>query len=149
MIKFGIVTEYDNTTGMADIEYVRPDACDKCGACAGASRKETITLKADCHEGDWVKVELPEGRFLGATALAYALPLGGFAMGLGLGYFLGGGQDLITVLGAAVGVGFAFTALKMIDRQAIDGHKEWVPQVTAVYHEKPGLDDIGCDNFKS
>lgn len=82
MIKFGQVQAYDKTTGEATIVYMRPDACAKCGACGGGGKSRSIRLKADCAVGDWVKVELPDGRFLGATALAYALPLACFLLGL-------------------------------------------------------------------
>ena len=85
MIKFGQVQAYDKTTGEATIVYMRPDACAKCGACGGGGKSRSIRLKADCAVGDWVKVELPDGRFLGATALAYALPLACFLLGLFLG----------------------------------------------------------------
>ena len=88
MIKFGQVQAYDKTTGEATIVYMRPDACAKCGACGGGGKSRSIRLKADCAVGDWVKVELPDGRFLGATALAYALPLACFLLGLPLVYAL-------------------------------------------------------------
>ena len=62
MIKFGQVQAYDKTTGEATIVYMRPDACAKCGACGGGGKSRSIRLKADCAVGDWVKVELPDGR---------------------------------------------------------------------------------------
>ena len=34
-------------------------------ACGGGGKSRSIRLKADCSVGDWVKVELPDGRFLG------------------------------------------------------------------------------------
>ena len=75
MIKFGQVQAYDKTTGEATIVYMRPDACAKCGACGGGGKSRSIRLKADCAVGDWVKVELPDGRFLGATALVNFLAI--------------------------------------------------------------------------
>ena len=99
MIKFGQVQAYDKTTGEATIVYMRPDACAKCGACGGGGKSRSIRLKADCAVGDWVKVELPDGRFLGATALAYALPLACFLLGLFLGYSLSGGMGAVGASG--------------------------------------------------
>ena len=66
---------------MIEVRFERPEACAKCGACGGGGKSRSIRLKADCAVGDWVKVELPDGRFLGATALAYALPLACFSAG--------------------------------------------------------------------
>ena len=51
-------------------------------------KSRSIRLKADCAVGDWVKVELPDGQFVSATAIAYALPLACFLMGLFLGLSL-------------------------------------------------------------
>ena len=82
MIKFGQVQAYDKTTGEATIVYMRPDACAKCGACGGGGKSRSIRLKADCAVGDWVKVELPDGRFVSATAIAACLLSAGPVPGL-------------------------------------------------------------------
>ena len=77
MTKFGRVTAFDASSGMATIVYERPQACEKCGACSGRGYTGTLVIQAHCAVGDWVRVELPDGRFLGASALAYVLPLCG------------------------------------------------------------------------
>ena len=119
MVKFGQVTAYDPQTGMAEISYIRPDACAKCGACSSLNKTGKITLQipasvaspASCAPGSWVKVFLPDGKFLSAAALAYALPLLGFLAGLLLGYFLSGKQDLWAVLGGLAGIGLCLPFL--------------------------------------
>lgn len=126
MIKFGQVQAYDKTTGEATIVYMRPDACAKCGACGGGGKSRSIRLKADCAVGDWVKVELPDGRFLGATALAYALPLACFLLGLFLGYSLSGGMELWALLGSAIGLSLSAVALRLFELR-LRQRPEWTP----------------------
>lgn len=143
MMKFGQVMAYDEATGEATIVYTRPDACAKCGACGGGGKSRSIRLKADCAVGDWVKVELPDGRFVRATAIAYALPLACFLAGLFLGYGLSGGEELWALLGSAVGLSLSAIALRLAELRL--GHRpEWTPRVCAVYHDKPEIEDIGC-----
>ena len=67
MTKFGRVTAFDASSGMATIVYERPQACEKCGACSGRGYTGTLVIQAHCAVGDWVRVELPDGRFLGAS----------------------------------------------------------------------------------
>lgn len=147
MTKFGQVQAYDEKTGEATIVYIRPDACAKCGACGSMNRTGSICLKADCKAGDWVRVELPDGRFMKATLLAYVLPLAGFLIGLFLGYLFSGGQELWALLGSVIGLGLCAAALRLTDKR-ISGRAEWTPYVSAVYHEKPGMDDIGCGGVR-
>ena len=75
MTKFGEVIGYDPQSGVAVIRYTRPEACAKCGACGGKAQETVIRLKTTeaCRVGNWVKVELPDGRFLHAAALALSL----------------------------------------------------------------------------
>lgn len=143
MTKFGQVQAYDEKTGEATIVYIRPDACAKCGACGSQSQTGSIRLKADCAAGDWVRVELPDGRFMKATLLAYVLPLLGFLFGLFLGYFLSGGRELWALLGSLLGLGLCAAVLRLTEKR-ISGRSEWTPYVSAVYHQKPEMEDIGC-----
>ena len=143
MTKFGQVYEYNEETKMATVRFERPDACKKCGACGNGSQTGTITLKADCKVGDWVRVELPEGRFLSATALIYVLPLFGLLLGLGLGWLLGNGSDIAMLIGAIACVGLSVGALYFIDKR-IAGKPEWTPRVTEVYSSLPDIEQIGC-----
>ncbi|NLO85508.1 MAG: SoxR reducing system RseC family protein [Clostridiales bacterium] len=143
MTKFGQVNAYNDSTGLATIHYVRPDACDKCGACGMGSKTGSIDLIAECKEGDWVRVELPDERFITASALAYGLPLLGFLLGLFLGYFLSDSNELWAIFGSIFGLGLCMLALK-INEKRIAGKPEWSPHVVAVYQTKPDLAEIGC-----
>ena len=115
MTKFGQVSAFDASTGMATIVYARPDACEKCGACGTKTHQGSISLKADCVQGDWVRVELPDGQFLKATSIAYLVPLCGFVLGLMLGYFLSGKNELIAFLGAMGGLALSLVPLMLAD----------------------------------
>ena len=117
MTKFGQVLAYNENTGIAAIGFNRPDACEKCGACGAQSHQGTIELKADCKPGDWVRVELPQGRFLQATALAYVLPLAGLLGGLLLGFLGGGGADGPTLLGGGLGLGISLLLLWLNEKR--------------------------------
>lgn len=143
MTKFGQVYEYDTATGMASIHFERPEACAKCGACGSGSQKGSVTLKAQCAVGDWVRVELPEGRFLSATAIAYVIPLIAFLVGIGLGWLLGNGNDLAMLAGALAGIGVSVGILYLVNRR-ISGRPEWTPRVTEVYQTAPDMSQIGC-----
>ena len=143
MTKFGQVYEYNEATHQASIKFSRPEACAKCVACGTLSQTGTITLTADCKVDDWVRVELPEGRFLEATAIAYVIPLVGLLAGIALGWYLGGGSDGTTLLGALLGLAVSAGVLWIINRR-ITNRPEWTPRVTAVFAEKPTVDEFGC-----
>ena len=143
MTKFGQVKAYNEQTGVATVAFERPEACAKCGGCGLKSQTGIIELKADCQPGDWVRVELPEGRFLQATAMAYVIPLFGLLAGLGLGGWLGGGSDLGALLGGGLGLGIALLLLRLTERR-IAGKAEWTPHISEVFASKPSIEDIGC-----
>lgn len=143
MIKFGQVTAYNAQTRMATITYIRPDACEKCGGCNAMSQTGSITLKADCKEGDWVRVELPDNRFLSATLMAYVIPLVGFVGGLFLGNLLSGGNELWAMGGSLIGLGLGLVGMKLCDK-LISGKPEWTPHIAQVYDQKPDTGVLGC-----
>ena len=141
MTKFGQVIAYNKNTGMATIRYARPEACEKCGACS-TGREETIRLKTDAPVDSWVRVELPDGRFLSAAFLAYIVPLVLFLAGFFLGHYAFG-TDGMTILFAFIGLAFGGVAIFFINRR-IAGRPEWTPHITAVYDECPDGTQIAC-----
>ena len=147
MIKFGQVTAYDETTGMATISYVRPDACAKCGGCGSMNQTGTIELKADCKAGDWVKVVLPDSRFMTATVVAYIIPLVCFLLGWFAGFRISDGSELWALAGSLIGVGLSLIGLRLNEKR-IAGKPEWTPHVAEVYETKPDMDAIGCGGME-
>ena len=143
MIKFGQVVSYDEKTGVAAIEYVRPDACAKCGACQSMNKTGRIELRCECEQGDWVRIVMPEKNFMGAMTIAYGLPLVLFLAGLALGYVCSGKSEGWALIGSLIGIGVSLILLK-INEKRIAGKPDWTPQVDAVYKDKPQIDDLGC-----
>jgi len=143
MIKFGQVINKNEAKGLVTVRFSRPEACGKCNACGTGSQKGEVTLPSDCPVDTWVRVEMPEGRFIQATALVYVVPLVGLVLGLFLGWKLGTGSDLWTVLGAIGGLGLSLGVLYIVDKK-VSGKPEWTPRITAVYSGKPTISDIGC-----
>lgn len=143
MIKYGQVQAYDPQTGTATIAYVRPDACAKCGGCSSMNQTNTIDLKCVCDVGDWVRIVLPDGHFMGAMGMAYGLPLGLFLGGLAAGYLLSGRSEGWAIVGSFIGLGLSLIALKLNERR-ISGKPEWTPRVDGVYKDRPPMDDVGC-----
>ena len=147
MIKFGQVTAYDEATRTATISYVRPDACAKCGGCGSMNQTGFIQLKADCRVGNWVKVVLPDSRFMTATVIAYVIPLICFLAGLFIGYTASGQSELWALLGSLIGVGASLLVLRLNEKR-IAGKPEWTPHVAEVYETKPDMDAIGCGGME-
>lgn len=148
MIKFGQVIAYDEHTHNATIRYIRPDACAKCGACGSLNQSGEITLKAECAVGNWVRVVLPDEKFVSASLLAYALPLVGLIVGLLAGYFLSGKNELVSAAGAILGIGAALLIQRLHEKKR-GGRAEWQPRVDAVYLGKPDELMIGCKGSMS
>lgn len=142
MKQLGQVTEYNTRTGEATIIYARPDACDKCGACGTSSKTGSIRLHAQLSPGNWVRVELPDNRFIKATALAYGMPLVALLIGLGVGFFLGG-TDLWALLGGLITLGFSVLILHHLEKR-MKQNKVWTPHIAQVYEQKPSPDVFGC-----
>ncbi|MBP3645357.1 MAG: SoxR reducing system RseC family protein [Clostridia bacterium] len=147
MIKFGHVLSYNEKTGVATIEYVRPDACAKCGACQSMNKTGSIELRCDCSEGDWVRIVMPEKNFMGAMTIAYGIPLALFLLGLALGYTLSGQSEGWALLGSFIGLAVSLICLKLNEKR-IAGKPGWTPRVDAVYKTKPEMDDLGCGGIK-
>jgi sigma-E factor negative regulatory protein RseC len=143
MVKFGQIIARNESKGLVTVKFSRPEACGKCGACGPQAQKGEVTMLSDRPVGEWVRVELPESRFMQATALVYVIPLLGLVFGLFLGWLLGAGGDLATVLGALCGLAVSLVTLFQIDRR-ISKKPEWTPKITAVYTEKPTFEDLGC-----
>lgn len=61
--------------------------------------------------GEWVVLGLPEGALLGALALAYGLPLGGFVLGALAGAAFGAGA---AIAAAALGLGLALGLARFV-----------------------------------
>lgn len=145
MIKFGQITAYNEKTHEAHINYVRPDACAKCGACGSLNKVGSIDLPCDGgKEGNWVRITFPDRHFLGSAAIAYVIPLAAFIGGVLGGYLLGGKNELWGLFGGLFGLGLSLLILRIAEKN-ISKRADWVPVIDCIYEEKPAdLDEIGC-----
>ena len=92
--------------GMAEIEVTRRSACGhdcaKCGGCGGLET-QTLYVKArntaGAGVGERVLIEGETRRVLGLAALAYALPVVMFFVGLVLGGLTGRGEGVAALVG--------------------------------------------------
>ena len=124
--------------GMIDVQFERPEACAKCGACGeGRAQCTTLTLKAEANIGDEIVVEIPEGRVAQASMLAYIVPLLFFIAGLllagpvraALGLSIP--ADLFTVLLGLAGIGLALIVLRALEPH-MKKRGTWQPRVISV-----------------
>ncbi len=133
MTRPGEVTEVRN--GMMRITFCRPEACAKCGACEGGKKEHHLWVQGSAQIGDIAVVDMPEKMIVGASLIAYGLPLVGLVVGMILGNVLAGGKDAGTIIGAAIGLALSLAALKMTEKNR-RGKPEWTPRVVNVFPKK-------------
>lgn len=107
------------------IRFARTDACGKCGACSvGANKSDallTLSGTYDARPGDLAEVELSESKVIGASLLAYGVPLLGLLLGLFIGpavqnwLSLPGGGDLFAGIGALSFTAIAWLAMRLVN----------------------------------
>ncbi len=119
MIRTGKVVA--NNDGNCDIEFVRLEACGKCGGCKLNNTPAQLTIQGDYNVGDYVDVSLPNEQFLKATAVAYLIPLIGLVIGLVLGnyipkYFGIEASDITTLVGGVIGLALSMLGLGLSER---------------------------------
>lgn len=97
-------------------EIVRSEACAKCGACQhGRQERRYYPLpEGDWHEGDQVRISLPDQAAFSASALAYGIPLAGLLVGLAVPAALNL-AEWWQALGALAGTGLGYLGLKLLE----------------------------------
>lgn len=134
MIRTGkVVAVHD---GLLDVEFLRPEACEKCGMCQNAHNTHChqITLAGHAKVGDEVDLEMEDKRIPLASMWAYLLPLATLCIGLALSTplarYLALNADLTAALCGVVGVSVGFVILKLCDPIFRKG--KWQPQIVDV-----------------
>lgn len=145
MKKFGQVISYDESRHEAQIRYVRPDACAKCGACGSLNKTGSITLPCEqVQVGNWVRISFPDRHFVSSAFIAYTVPFLTFLAGVLAGYFLSGGNELWGLAGGMIGIGISLLILKLTQKK-LAHRADWVPQIDRIYEQLPGdISEIGC-----
>ena len=135
MVRNGEVVAAEN--GMLTIVFERPAACTNCNGCI-SKQCTNIDIAGDAGVGDTVDVALPDKNVVGASAIAYLIPLALLIAGLLLGGVLyvplgvGFNKDLFTLLIGGVLLGIGLLAVNLIDRR-LRRRKDWQPQIVAIH----------------
>lgn len=134
MVELGVVARIEGD--VATVSFARRGECDRCRMCrvAGDGSKCVIDVKnsLEVSVGDYVKVEVFNGRIHTLSALIYALPLLLTAICVGLGTLMGLIETVILgVAGFAVGMGIAIPVDLCVIRKA----KGFKPVMTEIISE--------------
>lgn len=135
MLRVGRVIGSEN--GQIVVCFERPEACAHCGACDSGRHQTAVKIPGDAPVGSMVTVDMPEKKVLGASMLAYVIPLAMLLLGIALGTVLFQQEALWAACGFVLMLSSYFV-LKGIDR-AVKGRPGWQPEIVAVY-EKGDMD---------
>jgi len=123
--------------GIAVIAFDRLATCEKCNGCFGGASTQ-IELEIDADIGDAVDIEMPDGRILSASAIAYLIPLALLLIGLLGGSALHGPLSLpldVNLFSGIAGLlllALGLVILRVIDRTLSSKHP-WQPRVLRVH----------------
>ncbi|MGI6161280.1 MAG: SoxR reducing system RseC family protein [Christensenellales bacterium] len=122
MVETGTVIKTEGK--LAIVRFKRHAACGSCKACGMSSDDDSVEITAHnaagATAGDYVRVALKSSSVMGASALAYILPLVFLFAGVGLGYAtgpvaaLGGVEETAAVFGLGLCI-LSFAGLKLMD----------------------------------
>lgn len=131
MLRTGRVVDAEE--GQVSVCFERPEACARCGACAGGKHHTVVRVPGQAPLGSWVDVEMPDNQVIKASALAYVLPLAALLAGI-LGGTLLFESEALWALTGLICMGLAWAALRLIDRRM--GKKQgWQPRIAAIHEE--------------
>lgn len=108
---------------IAHVKVMREQGCGRChevGGCGGQGHEAkcqefVVDNTFGAHQGQRVRIEVPEGAALSAALLMYGLPLLALLAGAGLGR-LASAADGVVAAGAAIGLVCAMTGLRLTRR---------------------------------
>ena len=119
--------------GELEVCFERPEACARCGACAGQKEKTLVKIPGNAPVGRWLEVDMPEGQVLKASALAYGIPLLMLLGGIALGSVLFQQEALWAVSGVAC-MGLSWAVLRCIEKK-MRAKAVWQPKIVRVFGE--------------
>lgn len=144
MTNKGVVTKVEG--GFLTVVFERHEACGDCHACMHGStdcNKHTVKIRGQAEVGDEIVVEMDDSQVMAASATAYLIPFAGMMLGLGLGWWLGGGalsgfnRELVTALFAVLGTAAAYCVMRALDPKLSKGR--WEQRIISV--TKPVKED--------
>lgn len=135
MVRTGEVVE--KTGDVLSVVFERPEACTHCNGCI-KKHCTRVDIPGQADVGDTVEVEMPEKSIVGASAIAYIVPLAALIAGLFIGYALHGpmgiGMDpnLFAAICGGICLALGLLGVYGIDRM-LRGRKDWQPKVLTVH----------------
>ncbi|MDL2318707.1 SoxR reducing system RseC family protein [Eubacteriales bacterium OttesenSCG-928-A19] len=134
MVRTGEVV--DRADGVLTVVFERPASCENCNGCL-SKQCTNVELPGEAEVGDSVDVALPDKNVVGASAIAYVIPLVMLIAGMLLGSALHGplgiewNQDLFAAAAAGVSLGIGLLIVHIIDRR-LRKRADWQPHIVAV-----------------
>ncbi len=139
MVRIGEVVE--KTGDVLSVVFERPEACTHCSGCDMKQHCTRIDIRGEAEVGDTIEVDMPEKNVLGATAIAYIVPLAALIAGLLLGVALHGplsiamNSNLFCALTGIAAFAVGLLVVWMIDK-SLRGKQGWEPRVVTVHKKK-------------
>lgn len=131
MLRSGKVVAAEN--GVLEVCFERPEACAHCGQCGGQKEETFVKIPGSAPVGRWIDVDMPEGKVLKASMLAYVMPLLMLLGGLALGSVLFE-KEIFWALTGVVCMGVSWLILRLIEKR-MKQKSVWQPKVVKVYGE--------------
>lgn len=128
MIREGIVKRVDGE--MLEVCFERPEACEKCGACAGHGHTHMTRIRGNAKPGDRVAVDMPDAKVFRISAIVYLVPLAFMLLGLLIGSFVFKNDVIAAALGVAL-LAVSYLVLHQVDRK-LGKKSDYTPQLIAV-----------------
>ena len=119
-----------------EITFCRETDCGHCHACMGTKKETTLKLRGKGNVGDCAVVEMGAATVTKASAIAYAIPLAGMLIGMGLGVLLfPKNQDVAGAVGCVLGIGAGLGIIAYTERKRSKDPR-WTPELKEVI---PGI----------
>lgn len=135
MIRNGEVVEKHG--GRLTVVFERPEACANCNGCL-SKQCTNVMLAGEAEVGDEVAVALPDKNIVGASAIAYLIPLAMLIVGLFLGYWMQEAlgismrPDVFAALCGGVLLCMGLGVVHWIDKR-LRRKRDWQPKIVSVH----------------
>lgn len=138
MVRTGEVVE--KTGDILSVVFERPEACTHCNGCIKKNCTR-VDIPGMADVGDTVEVEMPDKNVVGASAVAYIVPLALLIVGLFAGYALHGplsitmDGNLFCALCGVVGLALGFLIVFAVDK-TLQKRRDWQPQIVTIHKKE-------------
>lgn len=123
------------------VQTIRQSACNSCkarhgcgqkvlaGATGGRANQVQVVNHLGARVGDEVTLAIAESALLGASLLAYAVPLLLFVLGAVAGHYVGSGTEGAAIVGSMIGLALGFGVSRLLHGRH---GNEYMPQLLSV-----------------